>query len=114
MERLRVGEDLLAEVLVDRLARHKVDRTAEERGELVLEVEEPEAQAGVRLQDVEQVDVAVGPVLTTSDRSEHLQRRNTVALAHFAQALRVDVHGQHRSRLTEGSHWRRQHTQHRR
>jgi hypothetical protein len=56
IERLRVGEDLLAEVLVDRLPGDKVDRTTEESGELVLKVEEPDAQAGVRLQHVEQVE----------------------------------------------------------
>src|SRR5918999_3182052 len=101
IERLRLGKDLLAEVRVDRLARNEVDRTAEERGELVLEVEEPEPQAGVRLQDIEQVDVAVELVITTSNRAEHLQGRNSVTLAHLAQALRVDVHRQHGPRLTE-------------
>jgi hypothetical protein len=70
-------------------------RTPEECGELVLEIEEAEAQPGTPLEDVQQVDIAVLPFLAPSDRAEDLQRRDAVPLAHLTQALVIDVHGQH-------------------
>ncbi len=89
IERLRVGEHLLADVLVDRLTGDEVDRSAEDGCELVLKIKQPEAQAGIGLQHVEQVDIAVLPVLVASHRAEDLQRRDAVALAHLAQAFGV-------------------------
>jgi hypothetical protein len=61
----------------------------------------PEPETGTWLQDVEQIDIAAESELATSDRAEHLQGRNSVALTHLSQALRVDVDGWHKQRVFE-------------
>lgn len=88
-------KDLRAYVLIQGIARHKVDRSLEQFRQLVLKVKERESQSCSRLQLVEQVKITTFTIFPPTDRPEHLQSCDAVALADLAEPIRVEGDADH-------------------
>lgn len=90
IQRRRQLVDLISQQGVDRLFRHEIDVTAEQPSEFVFEIVDSETESSTRGEDVDQVDVTVGAGIATSDRTEHRQFCDPVALADLSHTRRIN------------------------
>ncbi len=90
IQRRRQLVDLSTQQRVDRLLGHEIDATAEQLREFVFEIVDSETESSPRGEDVEQVDVAVGAGIAASDRTEHRQFCDPVALADLGNTRRIN------------------------
>jgi hypothetical protein len=70
MQRSCFGQDLIADDPVERRLRHEINRSAEQRCQLVFELVDREPEVSPGSQHVQQVEIAVGPGVTSCNRSE--------------------------------------------
>jgi hypothetical protein len=73
----------------------QVDGSAEHGCQFLAQVLDRPSQASAGSEGVEQIDVALGAGGAACQGPEDLKTHDAVALAHFAQALAVDLHREH-------------------
>ncbi len=83
-------KDLRTDVLVHGVACDKIHMAPEQLRQFVLEFEEGEPQSSSGFEFVQQVEIAVTVLVPSTNRTEHLQSRDAVALADLAEPIRVE------------------------
>src|SRR5437867_13093487 len=88
---LRFGQDFIPKILAPLLRRPEVDPAAEDLCELLLDVEESEAEPCARLELDEHVDIAVGPEVIAQDGTEQGETPNVTSAAKLGEAFTRNV-----------------------